>query len=302
VTSTGDSLTVEHVLQPALLCREIDRTMDFLHGLLGIYPSERVDIKNTGVNNAVYAFEGQTFLELIEPYDADCPAMRLLNRHGEGWHMLTVDLVDGAPEAAARGLEAAGVRVVRENSTRQVKHIWHLHPRDTHGVLLAVALRADHDDNSAWAGAAWREYAGTNTRVVRSILGVSLASEDPAAMVETYTCLGFRFGPSFEDGGDSVREATTPRGTFLQVRSPTRADAPSAAWLERRGSGLYHLAFATDDLGRVRAACERMGVRVAREPRPDGAAAFWTEPETSMGVPVEFRQVENPGAVGTGGV
>jgi hypothetical protein len=154
------------------------------------------------------------------------------------------------------------VRVVRENSTRQVKHIWHLHPRDTHGVLLAAALRADHDDNGAWAGAAWREDVGTNTRVVRSILGVSLASEDPVAMVETYTYLGFRFGPPFEDGGDSVRQATTPRGSFLQVRSPSRRDAPSTAWLERRGSGLYHLAFA-DDLG-ASAACERMGVRVAR--------------------------------------
>jgi catechol 2,3-dioxygenase-like lactoylglutathione lyase family enzyme len=287
---TGERLTVEHILQPALLCRDIDQTMDFLHGLLGIYPSERVDIRNTGVNNAVYALDGQTFLELIEPYDPDCAAIRLLNRYGEGWHMISVDLVDGAPEAVARGLEAAGVRVVRENSTRQVKRIWHLHPRDTHGVLLAVALRVDHDDNSAWAGAPWREYVRTNTRVIRSILGVSLVSAEPAAMAETYTALGFRFGQPYEDEGDTVQQAITPRGTFLQIRSPIGPETPSAAWLRRRGAGLYHLAFEADDLSLARVACERMGVRVARESRPDGAATFWTEPETSLGVPIEFRQ------------
>jgi len=154
MAATPSTLTVEHVLQPALLCRDLDRTMDFLHGLLGIYPSERVDITTAGVHNAVYAFDGQTFLELIAPYDPDCAAMRLLHRYGEGWHMLSVDLVDMPVDAAARAIAATGVRVVRENATPAVKHAWHLHPKDAGGVLLNLALRADHDDNGAWAGRA----------------------------------------------------------------------------------------------------------------------------------------------------
>jgi len=287
-------LTVEHVLQPAILCRNLDATLDFLHGWLGIYPSERVDIKNTGVNNAVYAFDNHTFLELIEPYEPGASAYRLLERYGDGWHMVCVDLVETSSEQTAADLAAAGVRSVRENSTRQVKHIWHLHPKDTEGVLLAIAVRADRDDNAAWAGAAWRAYVPTNTRVVRSILGISLAAADPSALVKTYTRLGFRFGEPYDDAGDRVRQATTPRGTFLQVRAPGSPEAPSAAWVARRGSGIFHLALETDDLERARAAGERMGVRVTRETRVDGADALWTAPETTLGVPVEIRQARPP--------
>lgn len=140
-------IPVEHVLQPAILCRDIDATMDLLHALLGAYPSERVDIRNTGVNNAVYAFADQTFLELIEPYDPDASAMRLLDRLGEGWHMIAVDLAPVPVDDVARDLAAAGVRVVR------------------------------------------------------SILGVSLATDDPEGMVERYTRLGFRFGEAWDDAG-----------------------------------------------------------------------------------------------------
>jgi len=76
-------LTIEHVVQPALLISSMDQTMDLLQAVFGAYPSERVDIKNTGVNNAVYAFGDMTFLELIEPYDPGCSALRLLERGGE---------------------------------------------------------------------------------------------------------------------------------------------------------------------------------------------------------------------------
>jgi methylmalonyl-CoA/ethylmalonyl-CoA epimerase len=282
-------IKVEHILQPAILCRDIDATMDLLHALLGIYPSERVDIVNTGVNNAVYAFAGQTFLELIEPYDPGCAAMRLLDRHGEGWHMVSVDLVEMLVEEVARDLADAGVRVVRENENRHVRHIWHLHPRDTCGVLLAMALRTDREENGAWAGWAWREYVETNTRVARSILGVSLATDDPEGMVARYTRLGFDFGPAWEDAGDAVRQATTPRDTFLQVRAPAGPDAPSAAWVAARGSGMFHLALATPDLEVATRRCERAGVPVAREARSAGAEALWTAPVPALGVPIEFR-------------
>jgi len=288
----NDELQVEHVIQPAILCRDIDRTMDFLHTLLGIFPSERVDIKNTGVNNAVYAFGGMTFLELIEPYDPGCAAMRLLERFGEGWHMLTVDLVPAPPEAIERRLAEANVRVVRHNRTPHVQGIWHLHPRDTGGVLLAMAVRADRDDNRAWAGPAWREYVRTNTRVVQSVAGVSIATDDLDATAARYTRLGFRFDRRWRDAADTVLEAVTPRGTVLQLRSPTGGSAPSAAHARSRGSGLFHLILTTNDLNAAAAATERAGATIERKTQESGQTAFWTAPETTMGIPIEFRQAQ----------
>ena len=76
-------IRVEHVLQPALLVRSLDATLDRLQELFGMYPSERVRIPFAGVDNAVYALGGQTFLELIEPYVPESSAGKLLARTGE---------------------------------------------------------------------------------------------------------------------------------------------------------------------------------------------------------------------------
>ncbi|MHB8574108.1 MAG: VOC family protein [Dehalococcoidia bacterium] len=284
-----EKLRIEHMLQPALLCRDIDRTMDFLHAMLGIFPSERVDIKNTGVNNAVYALDGMTFLELIEPYDPGCAAMRLMDRFGEGWHMLSVDLAPMEPKRVEALLDEAQVRVVRENSNQWVHGAWHLHPGDTLGVLLALFLRADRDDNGRFAGWAWREYVATNTRFVHSIPGVSIAVRDLDAAAAAYTRLGFVFGDRRDDAGDAVLQCDTPRGTWLQLRQPMSDAAPSAAQVGRR-PGLFHMAFDTPDLGKAAQAVERVGGQIARETNLNGQRAFWTVPETTLHVPLEFRQ------------
>jgi|GEM_PF-2198279 len=284
-----DALTVAHILQPAPLCRDLDRAMDTLQAMLGVYPSERVDIKPAGAHNAVYGFEELTFLELIQPYNPHSSAMRLLNRIGEGWHMLTVDLADLSPELVDQRLAEAGVRVVTRNRNEHILGAWHLHPADTGGVLLNLVIRANAEDSGRFAGWAWREYVRTNTRVVRSILGVSIATDDLERAAALYTMLGFRFGPRWDDAGDLVVQADCASGTFLQLRTPSAASSPSAAWLERRGPGLFHLALATPDLERAAGRVEAAGGRIAREARAGDAAAFWTVPETTISIPIEFR-------------
>jgi catechol 2,3-dioxygenase-like lactoylglutathione lyase family enzyme len=282
-------LTVEHVIQPAWLIKSMDQTMDLLQALLGAYPSERVDIKNTGVNNAVYAFEEMTFLELIEPYEPGCSALRLLERAGEGWHMISMDLVEQPNETVEALLDQAKVRVVRRNKTAFIKGAWHLHPRDTEGVLLNLAMRADPNDNSAWAGPPWRQYVHTNTRVVHSIPGTSLVTDDLARSREVYTRLGLSFGAEQDDAGDTVIEARTPRGSWFQIRHPGSDRAPSAAFLAQHGTGLFHMAFDTLDLPAARRAAEKAGLTVSREKRAGGKDVFWTAPHPGVGVPLEFR-------------
>lgn len=278
-------MKIEHILQPAILCRDIDRTMDFLHALLGAYPSERIEIPYAGVRNAVYAFENMTFLELIEPYDPKASAMRLLERNGEGWHMLSVDVEDESPEKVDERLKALGTRVVHKSATEHVKGEWHLHPRDAGGVLLLLAMRNDFGENGAYAGWHWREYVKTNTRVVRSIAGVSVVCEDADTGRADFEKFGIEFAHSLTDEGDIVLQANLARGTFFQLRTPGHERAPSAEALKRRGPGLFHLCFAVNDLDTALAAVERAGARIGRKTE----TGAWTAPETTMGIPIEFR-------------
>lgn len=285
-------LRIEHILQPAILCRDLDRTMDLLHAMLGIYPSERVSIPYAGVRNAVYAFNDMTFLELIEPYDEKSSAARLLERNGEGWHMLSVDLVDASPDEVDRRLAELNVHVVHKSSSEHVKAEWHLHPRDAGGVLLLLALRNNHDESGAYAGWRWREYVATNTRRVHSILGVSAVTDRLQEAAERYRVLGFEFGEQVsEDSGDAVLQANCPRGTFFQLRSPSGESSPSAQTLASRGRGLFHLAFGVKDPDAALVSIEKAGGQIERRIDGDGLHSFWTDPATTLGVTMEFRVV-----------
>ena len=306
-STTDRPIRVEHVLQPALLVRSLDATLDRLQALFGMYPSERVRIRFAGVDNAVYALGDQTFLELIEPYVPESSAGKLLARTGEGWHMLSVDLQPVEKEAVERYLADQGVRVVHRGSSRGVDAGWHLHPRDTGGILLLLARRTDRDENGAWAGWSWRDFVKTNTRVVRSILGVSIVTDDLDAARRRWETLGFDFGQGWDDAGDAVLQADTARGTFLQLRAPARAGAPSRTWLDHFGPGLFHLALAAPDLDAARRRLESAGAVIDREvgtPITGGsstvARSFWTRADTTCGVPMELREPTPGRAVATG--
>ena len=124
---TSDALRVEHIAQPAVLVDDLDVALDWLSAVLKAYPSERVDISGAGVNNAVYAFANRTYLELIEPYNPQSGAYRLLKRFGPGWQMLNVDIVDADSADVEDALTQAAARVVQRNKTVHVKGAWH-HP------------------------------------------------------------------------------------------------------------------------------------------------------------------------------
>ncbi|MDA0791729.1 MAG: VOC family protein [Proteobacteria bacterium] len=283
-------LRVEHITQPALLVRSLDTTMDWLHAAFGVFPSERVNIRRAGVHNAVYAFANRTYLELIEPYEPTSSAYRLLQRSGPGWHMLNVDLAHADLKDNDAAIRATGVRIVQTNRTEHITGAWHLHPADTGGVLLNLADPVDHNEHGMWAGWAWREYVGTNTRVVDQILGVSVATRDLAAACTTWSGLGFTFGDPTTDGEDHVAEARCSGGTFLQIRQPRSAASTAGKVLENRGPGLGHLCWGVRQLETVQSHLQTLGVEIERT----GQGVFWTTADsTPLAVPMEFRQLDS---------
>ncbi len=274
-----------HVLQPAPLVADLDRSMDFLHALFGMYPSERVRITTAGVDNAVYALGNETFIELIAPYEPSSAAWRLLQARGPGWHMCSFDLEKGSETSVGGSMEKAGVRVVQHNRHDTVE-AWHLHPRDTGGILVLLAARKSQDDNALYAGGAYREYVSTNSRVVDCVLGVSWIADDVDKLAERLsTVFGFEFGEVNDDGDSIYRVAALPRGTFVQARAPLGPDTDAAAHLSTRGAGLYHMALHVADGAELDRRLTALGLDTREVP----ASSRWLYTTDSLEVPIELR-------------
>jgi catechol 2,3-dioxygenase-like lactoylglutathione lyase family enzyme len=119
---------------------------------------------------------------------------------------------------------------------------------------------------------------------------------DPAR--RRWEALGFDFAQEWNDDGDAVLQADTARGTFLQLRAPARAGAPSRAWLDHFGPGLFHLALAAPDLDAARRRLESAGVVIDRDAETAAAGdstrttrSLWTRADTTCGVPMELREL-----------
>lgn len=278
-------LSIRHVVQPAVLVDDMNAAIDWLARTFLAYPSERVDIANAGVNNAVYAFSNQTYLELIEPYNPESSAYRLLRRNGPGWHMLSADLAPVDVDEVDTAIRATGVRVVQHNHTQFVAGAWHLHPRDTGGVLLNLAIPAKPDEHGMWAGWAWRQYVSTNTRVVDRILGVSMVTDDLVRARAVYSSLGF----DFVDGeSDNTIVSRTASGTFLSLTSPRLDSTPAGRALARYGPGLYRLYWGVKDLDRVRKALTEAGTSFEDE----GTRLSTGAEGAVLAVPMTFCKLE----------
>lgn len=93
-----------------------------------------------------------------------------------------------------------------------------------------------------------------------------------------------------------VEEAMLPvGGSFLQLLQPLAADSPVGRFLERRGEGLHHVAFAVADIERALAHLADQGARLIDEtPRVGGRGAriAFVHPKEFAGTLVEL--VEPP--------
>ena len=102
---------------------------------------------------------------------------------------------------------------------------------------------------------------------------VAVAVSDLDEAIEKHRRL-FGGDPIYRERGESqgVEEAMLPMGgTFIQLLSPLEPDSPVGRFLERRGEGLHHLAYAVADIEAALAHLEREGVAlVDSEPRTGG--------------------------------
>jgi len=80
-------------------------------------------------------------------------------------------------------------------------------------------------------------------------------------------------------------------GTKIELLEATRPDSPIANYIEKRGPGLHHLAFAVDDIDTMHANASAAGLRLLNDAPKDGADGkriFFVHPKDAGGVLMEF--------------
>lgn len=104
--------------------------------------------------------------------------------------------------------------------------------------------------------------------------------------------LGIRAGRTEEVPSQQVRTTFLEIGeVHLELLEPTSPESPIARFLEKRGEGIHHIAYATDDVGHQLERARDAGVRLLNEvpvPGAGGKLVAFLHPKSTFGVLTEF--------------
>jgi len=122
-------------------------------------------------------------------------------------------------------------------------------------------------------------------------IGIAVRNLDEAASI--YESLGLKVEKLATSEQDGVKIAFMPAAeTLIELLEPTNPSNSVARFLESRGEGVHHLAFAVDDIEAHLRQLEQAGVAlIDKVPRQgaDGLIAF-VHPKSMKGVLVELVQ------------
>ncbi len=130
--------------------------------------------------------------------------------------------------------------------------------------------------------------------MINAVDHIGIAVRSIAEARRFYEAMGLDVISIEEVAAEGVRVAIIPCGSSrIELLEPTSSDSPVARFLDKRGPGMHHLCFRSDDVqsddSRLRAA----GVEVLRqEPTPgaQGAKVQFVHPRSSGGVLVELSE------------
>ncbi len=122
-------------------------------------------------------------------------------------------------------------------------------------------------------------------------LGIAVRSiEQTARYYET--ALGLKCQRIEEVPSQKVRTAFFTVGqTHIELLEPTAEDSPIAKFLNERGEGIHHVAFATDHIENQLSQAAESGVRLIHDKPFEGAAGklvAFLHPKSTFGVLTEF--------------
>jgi len=128
--------------------------------------------------------------------------------------------------------------------------------------------------------------------MIKHISHIGIAVKDLDAGIAFYEKLGFTLEAIEEVPSQMVKVAFFPCGdTRLELLAPTSEESPIAKFIEKKGEGIQHLAFAVDDLPANLSEVEAAGVQlIDKSPRPGahGAEIAFLHPKSTYGVLIEL--------------
>jgi methylmalonyl-CoA epimerase len=128
--------------------------------------------------------------------------------------------------------------------------------------------------------------------MIKHISHIGIAVSDLDAGIAFYEKLGLKLESIEEVPSQKVKVAFFPCGdTRIELLAPTAEDSPVAKYIEKKGEGVQHIAFAVDDLPAELKQAEDKDIQlIDKEPRPGahGADIAFLHPKSTLGVLIEL--------------
>ena len=131
--------------------------------------------------------------------------------------------------------------------------------------------------------------------MIRRLDHIAIAVPDMEAAIARFVDdLGIELAGREDVPSESTSTAFLPiDGTKIELIHPIEGEGPVAAYLEKRGGGLHHLCFETDDIEGDMAMLKEKGYRFLSEaPKPGahGTRVAFIHPKSCGGVLIELAE------------
>ena len=130
---------IKGVFHVAIAVKNLDEGIKTYENLLGRKPARIEEVPDQGIKAALFIM-GDTEIELIQPLNPDTGVAKFLEKNGEGFHhiCLEVDNVDKELDSLA----GKGVQLIDKKGRKGLAgKIGFIHPKSTRGVLIELAQK-----------------------------------------------------------------------------------------------------------------------------------------------------------------
>ena len=232
---------------------------------------------------------GDWKLELIESARPGSFVERFLNRRGEGFHHLSLEVEGGTLDAYCAALQRQGLRIVDRGDYGGGDVTAFISPRTAPGILVQFWQVPGFNGASAdGERSPVAERDGVRYRVDHVAVAVRSIDETLRWFESTFPVESP--GPTHPgwDGTHTLRTLWLA-GFKMELLEPRGGGGPIARFLERRGEGFHHLTIDVDRLDRAVGGLESAGVRViGRSEVPGGHRSAFIHPHDAHGVLIQL--------------
>jgi methylmalonyl-CoA/ethylmalonyl-CoA epimerase len=125
---------INHV---AILVEDLDIAMNFWNTVLGLEPSQVIDVPNEG-SRIAFLPVGESEIELVQPTTTGSGLNRFLEKRGPGMHHLCLEVTD--LHGLMAQLKASGVQLINDQPkiSEDGRLYAFIHPKSANGVLVEL--------------------------------------------------------------------------------------------------------------------------------------------------------------------